>query len=114
MVYGIRDLGAELLQNYVASTMLSNSEFEVLLKQANIDSAKLSEVFGISEAQLRFVSGSPAGTGLIKCGNIVVPFDDQISKQSELYQLFNTNMHEKAMEKQIVKRNYLSIEVGID
>ena len=76
--------------------MLSNSEFVVLLKQANIDSAKLSEVIGVSEAQLKFVSNSPAGMGLIKCGNTVVPFDNQISRQSELYQLFNTNMHEKA------------------
>ena len=93
---GITQNCADLLQNYVASTMLSNSEFVVLLKQANIDSAKLSEVIGISEAQLRFVSNSPAGMGLIKCGNVVVSFDNQISKQSELYQLFNTNLHEKA------------------
>ena len=98
---GITQNVTDLLQNYVASTMLSNSEFVVLLKQANIDSAKLSEVIGVSEAQLKFVSNSPAGMGLIKCGNTVVPFDNQISKQSELYQLFNTNLHEKAMEKRL-------------
>ncbi len=93
---GITQNVTDLLQNYVASTMLSNSEFVVLLKQANIDSAKLSEVIGVSEAQLKFVANSPAGMGLIKCGNTVVSFDNQISRQSELYQLFNTNMHEKA------------------
>lgn len=92
---GITQNCTDLLQNYVAATMLSNSEFVVLLKQANIDSAKLSEVIGVSEAQLKFVSNSPAGTGLIKCGNTVVTFDNRISKQSELYQLYNTNMHEK-------------------
>lgn len=96
---GITQNVTDLLQNYVASSMLSNSEFVVLLKQANIDSAKLSEVIGVSEAQLKFVSNSPAGMGLMKCGNIVIPFDNQISKQSELYQLFNTNLHEKTMEK---------------
>ena len=76
--------------------MISNSEFVVLLKQANLDSTKVSEVIGVLEAQLKFVSSSPAGKGLIKCGNIVIPFDNRISKGNALYQLFNTNLHEKA------------------
>jgi len=50
---------------------------------------------GVSEAQLKFVSSSPAGMGLIKCGNIVIPFDNRISKTNPLYRLFNTNLHEK-------------------
>ena len=93
---GITQNITDLLQNYVAATMISNSEFVVLLKQANLDSTKVSEVIGVSEAQLKFVSSSPAGMGLIKCGNIVIPFDNRISKGNELYMLFNTNMHEKA------------------
>lgn len=98
---GITQNCTDLLQNYVAATMLSNSEFVVLLKQASIDSTKLSEVIGVSEAQLKYVSNSPAGTGLIKCGNTVVTFDNRISKQSELYQLYNTNMHEKAVQENV-------------
>ena len=93
---GLTQNVTDLLQNYVASTMLSNSEFVVLLKQANLDSARMSEVIGVSEAQLKFVSNSPAGMGLIKCGSIVIPFDIQVNKESELYQLYNTNLHEKA------------------
>ena len=37
------------------TTMLANSEFVDLLKQANTDSSKMAEVIGVSEAQLRFV-----------------------------------------------------------
>ena len=33
--------------------------------------------------------------GLIKCGSVVIPFDNQISKDTELYRLYNTNIHEK-------------------
>jgi hypothetical protein len=44
-VYGIRDLGTELSP----ITMLANSEFVVLLKQANTDSSKMAEVIGVSE-----------------------------------------------------------------
>lgn len=93
----------DLLQNYTATTMLSNSEFVVLLKQANPDSAKMSEVIGVSDAQLRFVTNARSGTGLIKCGNVVIPFDNTISKDTDLYKLYNTNLHEKIEAERVVE-----------
>lgn len=83
------------LQNYTATTMLANSEFVALLKQANTDSSKMAEVIGVSEAQLRFVTNTASGMGLIKCGSVVIPFDNQISKDTDLYRLYNTNIHER-------------------
>lgn len=96
---GITQNVVDLLQNYTATTMLANSEFVALLKQANTDSSKMAEVIGVSEAQLRFVTNSPSGMGLIKCGSAVIPFDNQISKDTGLYRLYNTNIHEKIAEK---------------
>ena len=93
-VYGIRDLVTELSP----ITMLANSEFVALLKQANTDSSKMAEVIGVSEAQLRFVTNTASGMGLIKCGSVVIPFDNQISKDTDLYRLYNTNIHEKIAE----------------
>ena len=52
---GITQNVVDLLQNYTATTMLANSEFVALLKQANTDSSKMAEVIGVSEAQLRFL-----------------------------------------------------------
>lgn len=95
---GITQNVVDLLQNYTATTMLANSEFVALLKQANTDSSKMAEVIGVSEAQLRFVTNSPSGMGLIKCGSAVIPFDNQISKDTGLYRLYNTNIHEKIAE----------------
>ena len=74
--------------------MLANSEFAALLKQANTDSSKMAEVIGVSDAQLRFVTNSQSGMGLLKCGNVVIPFDNQIRKDTSLYKLYNTNLHE--------------------
>ncbi len=96
---GITQNVVDLLQNYTATTMLANSEFVALLKQANTDSSKMAEVIGVSEAQLRFVANSASGMGLLKCGSVIIPFDNTISKQTELYQLYNTNPHEIAEEK---------------
>ena len=62
-----------------------NSEFVALLKQANTDSSKMAEVIGVSDAQLRFVTNSQSGMGLLKCGNVVIPFDNQIGKDTSLY-----------------------------
>lgn len=96
---GITQNVVDLLQNYTATTMLSNSEFVALLKQANIDSSKMAETIGVSETQLRYVNNSESGKGLIKCGYVVIPFDNQISKDTGLYRLYNTNIHEKIAEK---------------
>jgi len=92
---GITQNLLDLLQNYTATTMLANSEFVTLLKQANTDSSRMAEVIGVSEAQLRFVTNTQSGMGLMKCGNVVVPFDNTITKESGLYNLYNTNIHEK-------------------
>lgn len=95
---GITQNVVDLLQNYTATTMLANSEFVALLKQANTDSSKMAEVIGVSDAQLRFVTNSQSGMGLLKCGNVVIPFDNQIGKDTSLYKLYNTNIHEKIAE----------------
>lgn len=106
---GITQNVLDLLQNYVATTMLANSEFVALLKQANTDSSKLAEVIGISDAQLRFVTNTSAGMGLIKCGSVVIPFDNTISKDTDLYKLYNTNLHEKIAED---KARKVKIDMG--
>ena len=98
---GITQNIVDLLQNYTAITMLANSEFVALLKQANTDSSRMAEVIGVSEAQLRFVTNTSSGMGLMKCGNVVIPFDNTIEKGTDIYNLYNTNIHEKiAMEKE--------------
>ena len=97
---GITQNVVDLLQNYTATTMLANSEFVALLKQANTDSSQMAEVIGVSEAQLRFVINTQSGMGLMRCGNVVIPFDNTIEKGTDLYNLYNTNIHEKiALEK---------------
>lgn len=94
---GITQNITDMLQNYTAVTMLGNSEFIALLKQANVDSQELSRVAGIPEAQLRFVNNSPSGTGIIKHGSVCIPFDNRMGKEENpIYALFNTNLHEKS------------------
>lgn len=64
----------------------------------------MAEVIGVSEAQLRFVTNTQNGMGLMKCGNVVIPFDNQIEKGTDLYNLFNTNIHEKMPQRKAKMR----------
>ena len=104
---GITQNVVDLLQNYTATTMLANSEFVALLKQANTDSSKMAEVIGVSEAQLRFVTNTASGMGLIKCGSVVIPFDNQISKDTDLYRLYNTNITKRLQNRRNGNANLL-------
>ena len=45
-----------------------------------------------------FRSNTSSGMGLIKFGSVIIPFDNQISKDTDLYKLYNTNIHEKIAE----------------
>lgn len=61
-------------------------------------SFKMAEVIGVYEVQLHFVTNTASGMGLMKCSTVVIPFDNQISKDKDLYKLYNTNIHEKILE----------------
>ena len=80
----------QALDNEVARSMISNSEFLVLLNQAASDRTKLAELLHISDTQLSYVTDSEAGRGLLKMGGSLVPFINDISKDTQLYKLMST------------------------
>lgn len=100
LITGITQNIIDLTKNETSRTMISNSEFVVLLKQSGDDADEIVKTIeGITTEQLRYVTGAPAGTGLLKHGNIFVPFDSRIDKESILYWIFNTNPHEQEERK---------------
>ena len=85
----------QALDNEVARSMISNSEFLVLLNQAASDRTKLAELLHISDTQLSYVTDSEAGRGLLKMGGSLVPFINDIPKDTQLYKLMSTRPNEK-------------------
>ena len=79
-----------LLDSVLASTMLSNSEFIVMLNQAGPDRQKLAELLNISEEQMNYITNADAGCGLIKYGSALVPFVNRFPKNTRLYKLMTT------------------------
>lgn len=79
-----------LLESVQASTLLSNSEFIVMLNQAAGDREKLAKLLNISGEQLSHITNAQAGSGLIKYGGTIVPFVNDFPKDTELYRLMTT------------------------
>lgn len=78
-----------LLDSVEASTMLSNSEFVVMLNQAYQDREKLRRLLNISDEQMSYITNAQSGCGLIKYGGILVPFVNKMPK-GLLYDLNTT------------------------
>ena len=79
-----------LLDSVQASTMLSNSEFIIMLNQAASDREKLAKLLNISQEQMSYITNADSGCGLIKYGGALVPFVNRFPKDTQLYQLMTT------------------------
>lgn len=79
-----------LLDSVQASTMLSNSEFIVMLNQAAQDREKLAKLLNISDEQMSYVTNADPGCGLIRYGAALVPFVNRFPKNTKMYQRMTT------------------------
>ena len=79
-----------LLESVQARTMLSNSEFIIMLNQAASDRDKLAKLLNISQEQLSFITDADSGCGLIKYGSALVPFINKYPQDTKLYKLMTT------------------------
>ena len=89
---GITQNVLDLLQSHTARTMLSNSEFIVMLNQAATDRIELAKLLNISDRQLSYITNVDAGHGLIKVGSSLVPFENDFPKDTKLYKLMTTKL----------------------
>lgn len=92
-----------MLDSVQASTMVSNSEFVVMLNQAESDQERLSKLLNISPEQMSYVNGAEAGCGLMRYGNALVPFVNRFPANTELYKLITTKPGEGLFAKRKVR-----------
>ena len=79
----------DLLASPAVTNILENSDFMILLSQAQGDRAILAKQLGISEHQLSYIAHSNSGEGLLFYGSITIPFIDRFPK-GEIYNLLTT------------------------
>lgn len=81
----------DILKSATGKSMIENSEFVIMLKQAAINAAALANMYHISPNQMQYFTNAEPGQGLIKIGGVLVPFDSRIPKGTKLYELCNTD-----------------------
>ena len=94
---GITQNVEDLLKDDKSRSMLSNSEFLVLLKQNPTDAAKLQDILHFTDSEIQYVNDTPAGYGiLVLGGKTKIPFYDEFPKDTKLYSMMTTNFSETA------------------
>ena len=84
----------DLLASREVENIFENSDFVLMLNQAQGDRAILAKQLNISPQQMKYVTHTEAGEGLIFYGNVVLPFVDHFPKDTELYRIMTTKPEE--------------------
>ena len=90
-VTGITQNITEVLESKQAQKMLGNAEFVVLLQQKKDDWNAVVQLFNLSESQATFLKTGEKGSGLIICGQKIIPFRKPIPKNSLMYKMYETS-----------------------
>ncbi len=92
---GITQDVEDLLDSKEARGMLANSEFIVMMGQSAQAQYSLQKLFNLSDEVVTYINNPDKGTGLIKYGGDVTPFDNVIDMDSEVFKLINTDNYAK-------------------
>ena len=84
----------DLLSSREVENIFENSDFVLMLNQAQGDREILARQLNISPQQMKYVTHTEAGEGLIFYGNVVLPFVDRFPKDTELYRVMTTKPEE--------------------
>lgn len=95
---GITQNVKDLLSSSKVENIFENSEFIYMLSQAAGDREILGEKLHISPEQLKYIENAGQGEGLIRFGNVILPFADNFPKDTEMYRLMTTKPQEQALQ----------------
>ena len=84
----------DLLSSREVENFFENSDFVLMLNQAQGDREILARQLNISPQQMKYVTHTEAGEGLIFYGNVVLPFLDRFPQNTELYRVMTTRPEE--------------------
>ena len=87
---GITQNVEDLLRSTNGRAIVNTSELIVMLNQSPLDREQLSDLLDISESLQEYITNAKAGSGLIKFGGNIIPFENDIPADSEIYKLLTT------------------------
>ena len=91
---GITQNIKDLLSSREVENIFENSDFVLMLNQAVSDRNILAKQLNISPQQMKYVTHTEAGEGLLFYGNVILPFVDHFPKDTKLYKMMTTKPKE--------------------
>lgn len=89
---GITQNPSTLLDSPSGRKMISNTEFMIILRQKPMDLQRLAEIIHLTPKLIKYIGERiPQGTGLIYAGGVIVPFENPIPKNTQLFEIMNTD-----------------------
>lgn len=89
---GITQNVKDLLSSREVENIFENSDFVLMLNQAVSDRNILAKQLNISPQQMKYVTHTEAGEGLLFYGNVILPFVDHFPKDTKLYKVMTTKL----------------------
>lgn len=100
---GITQNVEDLLRSELARTMLSNTQFVVMLAQNATDREQLARLLNISPETMGYVTNASEGCGLIYADEYgTIPFENKFPTDTSLYKIISTKFKEKAAEQKAI------------
>mgnify|MGYP000793108564 FL=1 len=91
---GITQNVEDLLHNEKIGTLLSNSNYIVMLNQSSQDRDNLAELLNLSPQMLSSITNAKKGSGLLQCGSAIIPFRDNFPKDNDIYEVLTSDFDE--------------------
>lgn len=85
-----------VLENPALRDMFSNCPFKCFLDQGGLDAANLAKIQELSPSEFRALEESTEGHGILVWRGNVYLFDARMDEKNPLYEVFDTNFHNKA------------------
>ena len=92
---GITQNVEDLLRSDLARTMLSNTQFVVMLSQNATDREQLSRLLRISDDTMNYVTNASPGSGLLYADEYgIIPFENKFPTNTHIYDIITTKFGE--------------------
>lgn len=88
----------DLLSSREVENIFENSDFVLMLNQAVSDRNIFAKQLNISPQQMKYVTHTESGEGLLFYGNVILPFVDHFPKDTKLYKVMTTKPEEVSIE----------------
>lgn len=86
----------DCLQSKEMRSVISTSNFVMMLNQAPIDKVELGHMFNISQDELGYITNAERGQGLLYNGKALIPFQDSFPENTKLYMAMSTKPEDVA------------------